>query len=54
MAAVFVGLYLSSLGTESKVLYFLLLGCTLLRLCNVFDLEVSLLVAGVIKEVTLR
>ena len=39
MAAVFVGLCLSALGTECEVLQFLLVGRTFLTPDSVFDLE---------------
>ena len=39
MAAVFVGLCLSAVGTEYKVLWFLLVGRTLLTLRRAFYLE---------------
>ena len=51
MAAVFVGLRLSAVGTECEVLWFLLVGRTLLTLRRAFTLRTCFLVAGVIKEV---
>ena len=48
MAAVFVGLRLSAVGTECEVLWFLLVGRTLLTR---FTLRTCFLVAGVMKEV---
>ena len=53
MAAVFVGLRLSAVGTECEVLWFLLVGRTLLTLTlrRAFTLRTCFLVAGVIKEV---
>ena len=39
MAAVFVGLRLLVVGTECEVLWFLLVGRTLLTLCRVFYLD---------------
>ena len=39
MAAVFVGLRLSAVGTECEVLWFLLVGRTLLTLCRACCLE---------------
>ena len=42
MAVVFVVLHLSAVGTECEVLWFLLVGCTLLTLRNAFDLKDSL------------
>ena len=51
MAAVFVGLHLSAVGTECEVLWFLLVGRTLLTRRRAFTLRTCFLVAGVIKEV---
>ena len=39
MVVVFVGPHLSAVGTECEVLWFLLVGHTLLTLCRVFYLE---------------
>ena len=51
MAVVFVGLRLSAVGTECEVLWFLLVGRTLLTRRRAFTLRTCFLVAGVIKEV---
>ena len=51
MAAVFVVLRLLAVGTECEVLWFLLVGRTLLTLRRAFTLRTCFLVAGVIKEV---
>ena len=46
-----LALLLSAVGTECEVLWFLLVGRTLLTLRRAFNLRTCFLVAGVIKEV---